>query len=108
MANGATANGTMAQGTMTNSKKRNKGHAVMRSVMLLLNVAFYGSALAGTVMLVHDLPQSAPAAAAPHTAPAAPPQTIPSMEQAQIAVLQNATLQNVRAIRHLSVTYVLR
>ncbi len=81
---------------MATGAQRKTSHPVMRGIMIALNIAFYGSALAGGIKLLHDLPQqSAPAVTAPapqsapqqnaplNTSPALPslpssaPQTVP-------------------------------
>src|SRR5579863_9961589 len=58
---------------MATGAQRKTSHPVMRGIMIALNIAFYGSALAGGIKLLHDLPQhSAPAVTAP--APQSAPQ----------------------------------
>lgn len=99
---------------MANRETRKSGNKVMRTIMITLNIVFYGSALAGGIKLLHDLPLSSPAAAAPQSAPAAAPQiapaaapqTVPSQQQAQLA--QFSTLRGLGADRHVTMTFLPR
>ena len=90
---------------------RKSGNNVLRTIMVVLNVVFYGSALAGGIKLLHDLPQSSAApqsapVAAPESAPSAVPQTVPSQQQAQLA--QYSALRDLGANRHVTMSFLPR